>query len=127
MSPTGAHIGVLHRHRSPCTVDLEQDTRTDAGTFGLVNVAINVELGMHDRHVRRQKAHIHNWRLAPLTVTNCASSAKDSTIPSAVCGPQASLNRDSIARIAPSSALFIDPPSIFVADHDALLEAPRSP
>jgi hypothetical protein len=53
MSPAGAYICVLHRYRSPFTVDLAQDTATNAGTLGLVNVAINVELGMHHRHVRR--------------------------------------------------------------------------
>src|SRR3979490_323870 len=42
---------------------------------------------------------------APLTVTNWASSTRDSTMPSGSCRPHASLNRNSISRIASSSAL----------------------
>src|SRR4030081_1854773 len=42
---------------------------------------------------------------APLTVTNWASSTRDSIMPSASCRPHAWLNRNSISRIASSSAL----------------------
>src|SRR5262245_59938651 len=42
---------------------------------------------------------------APLTVTKLASSTSDSTMPSGSCRPHAALNRNSISRIASSSAL----------------------
>lgn len=56
MSPAGAYIRVLHRYRSPFNIDFAQDTDTNAGTLGLFNVNINVELGVHHRHVRELEA-----------------------------------------------------------------------
>lgn len=47
MSPTRMYIGVLHRDGPPSPIDLAHDTGTNAGTHGLVNVAMDVELGMH--------------------------------------------------------------------------------
>ena len=44
----------------PFTVNLAQNTGTNAGTLGLVDVVINAKLGMHHSHVRRYKAHMHN-------------------------------------------------------------------
>src|SRR5262249_46064952 len=49
---------------------------------------------------------------APLTVTNWASSTSDSTMASGSCRPHASLNRNSISRIASSSALVMLAPHV---------------
>ena len=53
MPPARAYIGVLDGYGSPIAVNLAQNTGTNAGALGLVNVAINAKLGMHHRHVRR--------------------------------------------------------------------------
>jgi hypothetical protein len=62
MPPAGAYIGVLNRYRSPFTVDLAHDTGTNAGALGLVNVAINVELGMHHRYDGNTCSAQFDWR-----------------------------------------------------------------
>src|SRR5262245_40987766 len=64
MSPTWTHIGILHRDGPPSSINLTHDAGTNGGAFGLVNVPMYVELGMHHGDVRTEKAHMHYWRLA---------------------------------------------------------------
>jgi hypothetical protein len=53
MSSADAYIRILYRYRSPLAVNFAHDAGPDAGALGLINVAVNVELGMHHRHVWR--------------------------------------------------------------------------
>ena len=52
------------RRQSTIAIELAQDADTNAGAFAFVNVAVDVEAGMHHRHVGREKAHMHLRRLA---------------------------------------------------------------
>jgi hypothetical protein len=54
MSPASAYISVLHRYRSPSTVDLAHDAGTDAGTRRFVDVTVDMKLRMHHGDIRRE-------------------------------------------------------------------------
>ena len=54
----------MHCDSPPPPIKLVHHAGTDAGALALVNVAVYVEPRMHDRYVRREKAHMHFRRLA---------------------------------------------------------------
>src|ERR1043166_911413 len=64
MPPAWAEVGVLYFDSPPPPLKLSHHAETDAGALTLLNVAVYVEPRMHDRHVRREKAHMHFRRLA---------------------------------------------------------------
>src|SRR5215471_4254720 len=73
-------------------------------------LARNGPVGPCRRRIRSRKPSLLVVH-APLTVTNWASSRSESTMPSGSCRPHASLNLNSISRIASSSALVITSPT----------------
>ena len=55
MPPAGAYVSVVHGDSPPSPIELAHDADTNAGAFAFVNVAADVEAGMHHRHVGREK------------------------------------------------------------------------
>src|SRR5262249_60158679 len=112
-----AQMRVLHCDSPAPPVALAHGAGTDAGPFGLLDVAVNVEARMHDGDIRPEKAHMHlrrlagarsKWSLGAVQAVHQVPEALASRGPCAVDGHELSIvdeGLDHAVRVVPAPGL----------------------